>query len=255
MLFDVHALGRVAAGFPDASGAAARPVPPLPDIAGLVDGEGLVDYRAGLALQHALRDEVRAGVRGPVLLLLEHTPVYTAGRRTEPHEHPYDGTDVVEIDRGGKLTWHGPGQLVAYPVGALRDAADARGLVRDLERALVAAIAAAGLEVELVEGRSGAWLPGDARGPARKVAAIGLSIRGGVSTHGVAVNCGNDLRPFGRIVPCGISDAGVGSFADEGLAGVTPAVLAPLLAREIDRCAGHRYAQPVAGRVAGEAAA
>lgn len=243
MTFELHVLGRVRRGSsPDAS-----PARRLPDVPGLVRDDGLVDYRASLELQAALRDEVVAGVRGPSLLALEHPPVYTAGRRTTPDEHPYDGTEVVEIDRGGKLTWHGPGQLVVYLVGALAEPLDAPALVRDLESAIVATLRGAGLPVETVEGRSGAWLPADRFGPARKVAAIGLAIRQGVTTHGIAVNCTNDLRPFGRIVPCGITDAGVASLESEGVRGTGPAELAPPLLDALRATVGRRYA-PAAAR-------
>ncbi|KAB1653129.1 lipoyl(octanoyl) transferase LipB [Pseudoclavibacter chungangensis] len=235
MTFQQHLLGRVAADDVPCG------VDALPDVPGLVRRDGLVDYRASLELQAALREDVVCAARGPSLLALEHPPVYTAGRRASRDEYPYDGTDVVPIERGGRLTWHGPGQLVVYIVGRLRNRTDASGLVRGVEAAVIEVLRELGLGVDSVDGRSGAWLPADRRGPARKVAAIGLAIRRGVTSHGVAVNCTNDLRPFGLIVPCGISDAGVGSFADAGLQDVTPAVLAPRLLDGLERRIGERY--------------
>ena len=244
MIFDVHALGRLAATH-DTAAAAGRP---LPMIDGLVRDDGLVDYRACLALQEALRDEAAtasAGTLPPVLLLVEHPPVYTAGRRAEEHEFPYDGTEVVPIDRGGKVTWHGPGQLVAYLIGRLAEPVDAPALVRDLETALIEVIGDAGVTSSAIQGRPGVWCPADARGPARKIAAIGLSIRRGVTMHGIALNCDNDLRPFGAIVPCGLADAGVTSLASEGArSDVSPAAQLVTLAAAIERHVAARFAAP-----------
>jgi lipoyl(octanoyl) transferase len=166
-----------------------------------------VDYRAGWALQRATHRDVVAGVRPPTLLLLEHAPVYTAGARTEASERPTDGTPVVDVDRGGKITWHGPGQLVGYPIVPLVSPVDVVAHVRLLEAILIEAIAALGVDGRRIAGRSGVWVTtrtGDA-----KVAAIGVRVERGVTMHGFALNCTNSLEPFERIVPCGITDAGV----------------------------------------------
>src|SRR6185312_454798 len=130
------------------------------------------------------------------VLLLEHPPVYTAGRRTEAWERPVDGTPVIDVDRGGKITWHGPGQLTGYPIVALPDPVDVVGHVRRLEDALMAVCASLGVNAERVEGRSGVWLPADSRGPDRKVAAIGVRVARGVTMHGFALNCDCDLAAF-----------------------------------------------------------
>lgn len=175
---------------------------------------GTVDYQEAWRLQRELADARVAG-GGDTLLLLEHPPVYTAGRRTEAHERPRDGTPVVETDRGGKITWHGPGQLVGYPIIGLAEPLDVVNFVRRLEDSLIAVCADLGLPTGRVEGRSGVWVPGDAKGPARKVAAIGVRVARATTMHGFALNCDCDLGAFGSIVPCGISDAGVTSLTAE----------------------------------------
>jgi lipoyl(octanoyl) transferase len=155
------------------------------------------------------------------MLLLEHPSVYTACRRTEAHERPADGTPVIDVDRGGKITWHGPGQLVGYPLVALPDPIDVVAYVRRLEAALIEVCAGFGLTAGQVEGRSGVWVAGDDPGPGsrsrpeRKVAAIGIRVARGVTMHGFALNCDPDLGAFGSIVPCGIPDAGVTSLSAE----------------------------------------
>jgi lipoyl(octanoyl) transferase len=149
------------------------------------------------------------------LLLLEHQPVYTAGKRTHPLERPTDGTPVVDVDRGGKITWHGPGQLVGYPIVRLPDPVDVVAYVRFLEDVLIRSCAELGLTTVRVVGRSGVWVDSDSRGPARKVAAIGVRVASGVTMHGFALNCDCDLSAFERIVPCGIADAGVTSLSAE----------------------------------------
>ncbi|MCA0143678.1 lipoyl(octanoyl) transferase LipB [Blastococcus sp. LR1] len=180
---------------------------------------GLVDYEEAWALQRELHARRVAGEVPDTLLLLEHPPVYTAGKRTEPHERPFDGTPVVDVDRGGKITWHGPGQLVGYPIVALPDPVDVVAYVRRLEAALIDVCAGFGLTTGRVEGRSGVWLPADQPGagfrPERKVAAIGIRVARGVTMHGFALNCDPDLGAFGAIVPCGIPDAGVTSLTAE----------------------------------------
>jgi lipoyl(octanoyl) transferase len=175
---------------------------------------GLVPYDDAWARQRELHDAVVAG--GPdTTLLLEHPPVYTAGRRTEPWERPSDGTPVIDVDRGGKITWHGPGQLVGYPILRLPDPIDVVAYVRRIERTLLKVCAELGVAAVQVEGRSGVWLPADGRGPERKVAAIGIRVAKGVTLHGFAINCHPDLTWFDRIVPCGIADAGVTSLSKE----------------------------------------
>ncbi|MCG5432675.1 lipoyl(octanoyl) transferase LipB [Mycobacterium sp. MYCO198283] len=183
---------------------------------------GVIDYTDAWELQRRIADARAAG--GPdALLLLQHSPVYTAGRRTEPHERPVDSAiPVVDTDRGGKITWHGPGQLVGYPIVRLADPVDVVDFVRRLEAALMAVCAGFGLATVRVEGRSGVWLPADAARsgaaagrPARKIAAVGIRVARATTLHGFALNCDCDLGAFGGIVPCGISDAGVTSLSAE----------------------------------------
>ncbi|WP_156297944.1 lipoyl(octanoyl) transferase LipB [Mycobacterium paragordonae] len=172
---------------------------------------GTIDYRDAWQLQRELADARVAG--GPdTLLLLEHPAVYTAGRSTEPHERPQDGTPVVDTDRGGKITWHGPGQLVGYPIIGLAEPLDVVNYVRVLEEALIQVCADVGLETGRVDGRSGVWVPGR---PARKIAAIGVRVARSTTLHGFALNCDCDLASFTTIVPCGITDAGVTSLSAE----------------------------------------
>lgn len=175
---------------------------------------GSLDYLAAWELQRATADARVAG--GPdTLLLLEHPPVYTAGRRTEPHERPVDGTPVVDTDRGGKITWHGPGQLVGYPIIGLAEPLDVVNFVRRLEESLISVCAGLGLDAGRVDGRSGVWLPADELRPARKIGAIGIRVARGTTLHGFALNCDCDLGAFSSIVPCGITDAGVTSLSAE----------------------------------------
>lgn len=175
---------------------------------------GSMDYQSAWDLQRQLADDRVAG--GPdTLLLLEHPPVYTAGRRTLPEERPVDGTPVVDTDRGGKITWHGPGQLVGYPIIGLAEPLDVVNFVRRLEESLITVCASFGLETGRVEGRSGVWVAGDGLRPARKVAAIGIRVARATTLHGFAINCDCDLGAFGSIVPCGIADAGVTSLTAE----------------------------------------
>jgi lipoyl(octanoyl) transferase len=175
---------------------------------------GTVEYRTAWQLQRDLADARVAG-GGDTLLLLEHPAVYTAGRRTEPHERPVDGIPVVDTDRGGKITWHGPGQLVGYPVIGLAEPLDVVNYVRRLEESLMKVCADVGLETTRVEGRSGVWVPGGLGRPERKVAAIGVRVSRATALHGFALNCDCDLDAFAAIVPCGISDAGVTSLSAE----------------------------------------
>ncbi len=178
---------------------------------------GIVDYRTAWQLQRDLADARVAG-GGDTLLLLEHPPVYTAGRRTQPHERPPEGTGgtpVVDTDRGGKITWHGPGQLVGYPIVGLAEPLDVVNYVRRLEESLIRVCGDLGLDTIRVDGRSGVWVPAGGDRPARKVAAIGVRVSRAITLHGFSLNCDCDLDAFGAIVPCGISDAGVTSLSAE----------------------------------------
>lgn len=170
-----------------------------------------VPYLDGWALQRRVHAGVVSGDHPDTLLLLEHQAVYTAGTRTEPHDRPTDGTPVLDVDRGGRITWHGPGQLVGYPVLRLPKPLDVVAHVRRLEDCLIRALAALDVSGMRVAGRSGVWVA-HASG-VDKVAAIGVRVEKGVSMHGFAVNADNDLAPFGAIVPCGITDAGVTSLS------------------------------------------
>src|SRR6188768_2888794 len=179
-------------------------------------GSEHLDYQVTWDLQRAIHAEVSAGHRADTVLLLEHASVYTAGKRTEPHERPLDGTPVVDVDRGGKITWHGPGQLVGYPIVKLPEAVYVVDYVRRLEEALIDLCADYGLDAAArVKGRSGVWLPAEAGKPERKIAAIGVRVAAGVTMHGFALNVDPDLRAFDAIIPCGITDAGVTSLAAE----------------------------------------
>jgi len=203
--------------------------------AGGVGEGGLVEYLAGWELQRQLHADVVAGRRPGTLVLLEHPPVYTAGKLTEPADRPLDGTPVVDVDRGGRITWHGPGQLVGYPVVALEGRLDVVKHVRRVEELLIAVCADLGVAAQRVKGRSGVWVAADAPGaggrPDRKVAAIGIRVAQGVTMHGFALNCDNDLSAYGAIVPCGIADAGVTTLAAELGRDVTTAEVLPLVER------------------------
>jgi len=194
-------------------------------------GADAVDYLAAWELQKQVHQGVVAGDRPDTVLLLEHPPTYTAGKRTEPHERPLDagGAPVIDVDRGGKITFHGPGQLVAYPIVRLPEHVLVVDFVRRLEEAMIATSADVGVATARVPGRSGAWLRADDRGPERKVGAIGLRVSRGVTMHGIALNCDVDLGWYDRFVPCGIADAGVTTLAHEVGRRVTVAEVLPLL--------------------------
>ncbi len=198
--------------------AATRPYPDTVselefDVVGI--GDARVDYTQAWELQRAVHARVVSGEQPDTVLLLEHPPVFTAGKRTEPHERPWDGTPVIDVDRGGKITWHGPGQLVGYPIVRLGDPVDVVAYVRRLEAAMIGICAHFGLAAERVEGRTGVWLPPDGARRSRKIAAIGIRVAQGVTMHGFAINCDPDLSWFSRIVPCGIADADVTSLTAE----------------------------------------
>jgi lipoyl(octanoyl) transferase len=174
-----------------------------------------VDYREAWETQRTLHSRRVADEISDVTLLLEHQPVYTAGKRTERHERPADGTPVIDVDRGGKITWHGPGQLVGYPITKLPDHVYVVDFVRRLEEALIRTCAELGVATGRIDGRSGVWLRADDLRPDRKIAAIGIRVAGGVTMHGFAVNCDCSLDAFDAIVPCGISDASVTTLSVE----------------------------------------
>ena len=183
-----------------------------------------VPYLDGLALQRTIHKEVVQGTRPDTCILLEHEGVYTAGKRTEDSERPDDGTEVIDVDRGGKITWHGPGQLVGYPIMRLPNPIDVVGYVRWLEQILIDVCADFGLETERVEGRSGVWAP--VGGTHLKIAAIGIRVADHTTMHGFALNCSNSLDPYETIIACGIKDAGTSTIS--ALTGklVTPAMAA-----------------------------
>ena len=189
----------------------------------------VVPYLDGWAQQRAVHADVVAGDRPDTLLLLEHEAVYTAGRRTEPHERPQDGTPVVDVDRGGKITWHGPGQLVGYPIVRLPEPVDVVAHVRRLERLLIVALREHGVDGHQVDGRSGVWVSRPLSDD--KVAAIGVRVERGVTMHGFAVNCDNSLAGFCGIIPCGITDAGVTTVSEVAGAPVAPRDVVVTVAR------------------------
>ena len=187
-----------------------------------------VPYLDGWDLQRRVHAEIVAGTRPDTLLLLEHEAVYTAGKRTEPQERPQDGTPVVDVDRGGKITWHGPGQLVGYPIVRLPEPMDVVAHVRRLERLLIEVLRPLGVDGYQVDGRSGVWV----RRPLSedKVAAIGVRVQQGVTMHGFAINCDNTLSGFRGIIPCGITDAGVTTVSEVIGREVSPADLVEAVA-------------------------
>ena len=178
-------------------------------------GSEHVDYQATWDLQRAIHAEVSAGTRPDTVLLLEHASVYTAGKRTEPHERPLDGTPVIDVDRGGKITWHGPGQLVGYPIVRLPESVGVVDYVRRLEEAMITLLAEYGLNTGRIRGRSGVWLAADHQRVERKIAAIGVRVASGTTMHGFALNVDPDLRSFDQIIPCGLTGVGVTSMAAE----------------------------------------
>jgi len=191
------------------------PGSPVFEVAGI--GDDAVDYLEAWELQRRVHADVVAGHRPDTVLLLEHPPTYTAGKRTEPHERPADsgGAPVIDVDRGGKITFHGPGQIVAYPIVRLPEHVLVVDFVRRLEEAMIATCADFGVATARVPGRSGVWLRGDELRQERKVGAIGLRVAQGVSMHGIALNCDVDLGWYDRFIPCGISDAGVTTLSAE----------------------------------------
>lgn len=199
---------------------------------------GLIDYLTAWAEQRRLHEAVAAGVEAPTVLLLEHPSVYTAGKRTQPWDRPMDGTPVIDVDRGGQITWHGPGQLVGYPILRLPDPVDVVAYVRRVEKLLIDVCAELGLATTRVKGRSGVWVAADERGPDRKVGAIGIRVARGTTLHGFALNCDCDLSRFDAIVPCGIRDAGVTSLSAELGRDVTVAEVLPIVEHHLGTLLG-----------------
>jgi lipoate-protein ligase B len=199
---------------------------------------GFIDYLQAWAEQRRLHEAVADGVEAPTVLLLEHPSVYTAGKRTQPWDRPMDGTPVIDVDRGGQITWHGPGQLVGYPILRLPDPVDVVAYVRRVEKLLIDVCAELGLTTMRVKGRSGVWVAADERGPDRKVGAIGIRVARGTTLHGFALNCDCDLSRFDAIVPCGIRDAGVTSLSAELGRDVTVAEVLPIVERHLGTLLG-----------------
>lgn len=194
---------------------------------------GLVPYEQAWQRQRDVHAAVLAGTDADTVLLLEHPPVYTAGRRTQAADLPSDGSPVIDVDRGGRITWHGPGQLVGYPILRLPKPMDVVGHVRRIEIVLIRVCAELGVAAGRVEGRSGVWVPADDLRPERKIAAIGIRVVKGVTMHGFALNCDPDLTWYDRIVPCGIADAGVTSLTSEVGRDVTVDEALPLVERAL----------------------
>lgn len=188
-----------------------------------------IDYVSAWDQQRAIHASVVAGDAPNTVLLLEHAAVYTAGKRTEDHERPFDGTPVVNVDRGGKLTWHGPGQLVMYPIVHLADVRGIRAYVHALEDIIIEVLAHYGVAGLRVEGRAGIWLLADDKGPDRKIAAIGIRVHEGVTMHGIAINVNNSLAPYAQIIACGIEDAGTTTLQAETGLDIVPKDIASLV--------------------------
>ena len=198
-------------------------------------GADAVDYLEAWDFQRQVHERVVAGAQAGTVLLLEHPPVYTAGKRTQAHERPADPGDaaVIDVDRGGKITFHGPGQLVGYPIVTLPDHVKVVDYVRRVEEALIGVCADLGVTTARVPGRSGVWLRADVRGPERKISALGIRVSRGVTMHGFSLNCDVDLDWYDRFVPCGIADAGVTTLTQELGRRVTTTEVLPLVERHL----------------------
>lgn len=217
-------------------------------IAGL--SPSYVPYLDGWALQRRIHEDVVAGTGREQLILCEHEPVYTAGKLTRAHERPDDGTPVVEVDRGGRITWHGPGQLTGYPIVRLHEPIDVVSHVRLLEEVMLRTIAELGLTGRRIDGRSGVWVDPVAGGPAAKIGAVGVRVQAGVGLHGFALNCSNELEPFSHIVACGISDAGVTTISTELGRTVTPTDVALRVSQIFSELQPTWHGVPAIGAVA-----
>ncbi len=193
-----------------------------------------VPYQDAWELQRATHRSVVSGESPDTVILLEHPSVYTAGKRTEDFERPTDGTPVIDVDRGGKITWHGPGQLVGYPIVRLAEPIDVVGYVRRLEGMLIELLAELGIDAGRVAGRSGVWLRYERAVGAEKIAAIGIRVAEGVTMHGFSLNCNNSFDAYSKIVACGILDAGVTSISRELGRNVSPTDVATLVQRRFE---------------------
>ena len=182
----------------------------MPEFLNLLD-QPPMGYAEGLEIQQSIHAEVASGRRPDTVILLQHSPVYTAGKRSEEHELPTDGTEVVQTNRGGKITWHGPGQLIGYPIMNLPRPIDVVGYVRWLENVLIAVLNDFQIQAKTVEGRSGVWV--DGQNGEEKIAAIGIRVSEKITMHGFALNVNNSLQPYESFIPCGIEDAGVTTMA------------------------------------------
>ena len=203
----------------------------MPEFLDVALAPEFIGYEEAWELQRQIHSDVAAGIRENTVMLLEHYPVYTAGKRTDDIELPQDGTPVIETDRGGKITWHGPGQLVGYPIMQLPRPIDVVGYVRWLEQVLIDSIAEFGLTTERVEGRSGVWAPvGQTH---VKVAAIGIRVADHTTMHGFALNCNNSLKPYETIIACGIADAKTSTLTELLGREITPAMAAEVIKRHL----------------------
>ena len=192
---------------------------------------GLIDYAKAWDVQRTIHNEVVENKRPNTLLLLEHPSVYTAGRRSDASERPLDGTPVIDVDRGGRITWHGPGQLVGYPIVRLAKPTEVVGFVREIEAGLIQVCAEFGIKAQCFAGRSGVWLR-DEKGD-RKIAAIGIRVAKAVTMHGFALNVSPDLSAYDQIIPCGIADAAVTSMEKELDRTISIDEVAPVVERYI----------------------
>lgn len=197
-----------------------------------IERRGVVEYLEALEMQRTIHKNVASNNSPNTLLLLQHPSTYTAGKRTIDSERPDNGSPVIDVDRGGKITWHGPGQLVGYPIIRLRNPHELVGFVREIEGALIEACAALGVLTQRVDGRSGVWVV-DEKG-SRKIAAIGIRVASGTSMHGFALNVNPDLTPFQNIIPCGIDDADVTSLALELGRNITVDEVTPIIEKTMN---------------------
>jgi lipoyl(octanoyl) transferase len=234
-LVDHYFIVRPRAGSPLNEAGAGRKLGKVSELVYLDFGAARVEYREAWDLQRRVHARRVAGQAPDSCLLLEHEPVYTAGKRTAASDRPFGdpGAPVIDVDRGGKITWHGPGQLTGYPIIKLREPLDVVAYVRSLEEAMIRTCAEFGVTAERVPGRSGAWVPGDESGPDRKVGAIGARVARGVTMHGFALNADCDLSWYDRIVPCGIRDAGTTTLTAETGRRISVAQVTPVMKRHL----------------------
>ena len=197
----------------------------------VVKNLALLDYNEALLIQRSTHEQVSAGVMPNTLFFVEHPSVFTAGKRTLDEERPIDGTPVIDVDRGGKITWHGPGQIVGYPILRLAKPTELVGFVREIEGALIDTCKELGLNVQRIKGRSGVWTCNEDN--PKKIAAIGIRVAKGTTMHGFALNVNPDLGAFSQIIPCGIADAEVTSMAQELQCEITSQEVLPILERNI----------------------